>query len=94
MYSVYILRWPRTHLTYVGMTENPKRGLKQHRKSKDYGIPYMEILASSLTLEEAEQLEAYYIEAFNSHDGIGGEGFNKSRMYDQWSRVKKSRFIT
>ena len=103
MYSIYILRWARTHLTYVGMTKNPEQRLRKHRSGKDgstknavaeFGRPYMEILASNLTPLEAEQLEAYYIEELNTHSGHHGEGFNKARMFDTHSRVKKSRFIT
>jgi hypothetical protein len=81
------------------MTRNPEKRLKAHKRepvkgAEDLGHPYMELLATSLSKSEAEQLEAYYIESLNSHNGQGGEGFNKARMYDWSSKVRKSRYLT
>lgn len=97
MYTVYILRWARTHLTYVGMTKDPVKRLREHLKKgselypviQEYGVPYLEPLATNLTKELAVRLEAHYIETLNSHNGTNGEGFNTVRMFDSLSGVRK-----
>ena len=79
MYLVYILRWPRSNLVYVGRTTNLENRLKAHIRAWKYlnlGKPYAEVLESNLTEEQAYEKEKLWIDFFRST--ILDNGLNKT----------------
>jgi hypothetical protein len=91
-------------LEYVGITVNAKRRFVQHAKSKRFemGIEKTVILWEGESYEEAEDLEEYYIDLFNTYiNGLNvtptGKGLNGhckfntlGYVYTDASRAKMS----
>jgi len=79
MYTVYVLRWPRSSLIYVGRTSNPAARLASHKvkwKPLGLGKPYMEVLEENLTEEAAYVAEQTWIAFLNST--VPGVGLNRT----------------
>ena len=75
MYTIYVIRWPRSSQIYVGRTRNWESRWKKHRKlHPELGTPYYEILESNLAEEESKKAESRWIQFLDSTT----KGFNKT----------------
>ena len=84
MYSIYILRWPNSKLTYVGRTCDPARRNRElvkwaNRTFPGLGIPAMTLLETGLSKEQALKAERHWILFFNcslsgANKVVGGQG--------------------
>jgi hypothetical protein len=78
MSAAYVYKITREDdLVYVGITVNYKKRIMDHTRSERFsiGIKSSEILAECKTYEEAEELEEYYINIYDSFN----YGLNKSK---------------
>ena len=76
-------------LSYIGITVNPKHRFKGHKKSNRFemGIESIEILKECDTYEQAEQLEEYYIQKYDTYkNGLNltprGKGLNENCKFN------------
>lgn len=76
-------------LEYIGITVNKKVRFKSHEKSKRFesGIKYIEILAEVDSYEEAEELEEFFIDKYNTYEcGLNltpkGKGLNEDCKFN------------